>query len=102
MRQNFGDYWQETGIVEKNKKIWKNLLTKDDAGDIISKLSARAGAPQNRQVQGQKKVWKNQKKFLTKDQSCGMIIPAAESERRAPCKLNNVTNTKHQKDWLLK
>ena len=28
------------------------------------------------------------------------MIPAAENERRAPCKLNNVTNEKHQKDWL--
>ena len=47
----------------------------------------------------EKRVEKNLKKCLTKAGQCGKIIPAA-AERCAPCKLNNVTNTKHQKDWL--
>ena len=42
-----------------------------------------------------KKLEKTLKKLLTRSKRCGKITPAA-AKRCVPCKLNNVTNTKHQ------
>ena len=67
---------------------------------IYASRSARAAATGRTADARTKKDQKDRKKFLTKGLKCGKIMPAAESERRVPCKLNNVTNTKHQKDWL--
>ena len=61
---------------------------------------ARAAHHSGAEDEAQKKIEKILKKCLTKQTRCGMIIPAAEDEWRAPCKLNNETNTKHQKEWL--
>ena len=43
----------------------------------------------------QKSLKKARKKFLTKRAECGKI-KTRRTKRRVPCKLNNVTNEKHQ------
>ena len=69
-------------------------------GNLI-KLSARA-APATEEAADErtKEFEKTRKKFLTKRTRCGRI-KTRRLERRVPCKLNNVTNEKHQiRIWL--
>ena len=95
----------ETGEPSRERKNFeksrKKFLTKADrCGKIWNRCDS------NRRLESceweNKKVQKTWKKFLTKAWECGKIKARRWGERRAPCKLNNVTNTKHQKDWLFK
>ena len=97
------------------EKRWKKVLTKREGFGILTKLSARwwAAAESERKklltvklkcgnlnrllrIQdgpGVKNFWK---KFLTSGMKSS-IIAMFRRERRAPCKLNNVTKRKHQR-----
>ncbi len=59
-----------------------------------------ANSDEKLRMRSEKELEKSSKRGLTKAKRCGKIIPAAE-ERRVPCKLNNVTNTKHQKEMVV-
>ena len=97
------------------EKRWKRVLTKREGFGILTKLSARWWAVVEserkklltaklkcgnlnrllriRDGPGVKNFWK---KFLTSGMKSS-IIAMFRRERRAPCKLNNVTKRKHQK-----
>ena len=54
-------------------------------------------------VSTKKDFEKSRKKYLTKLRSCGKIVnvPRQSGAGRVPCKLNNVTNEKHQSSTSL-
>ena len=90
---------------KKYEKVWKNLkkcLTKENERGNIIRLSARAAKPgeqsANESTNEFEKTWK---RCLTKKRRCGKI-KARRWKRCAPCKLNNVTNTKHQNELVVK
>ena len=88
---------------KKGWKTWKKFLTKRTERGILIKSLARAARITSKEQRMKElwKVWKNLKKFLTKRKRCVIIKTRCGTEtwaaRCAPCKLNNVTNTKHQK-----
>ena len=85
-----GRGWKRVKGWKKLWKSWKKHLTKESWCDKITKLSeAESGASKVL-----KKLWK---KYLTSSKKCGKIknVPPPR-RRRVPCKLNNVTNEKHQ------
>ena len=58
--------------------------------------------PKTREWESWKKFEKTWKKLLTKGKGCAKIqIRRDKFARCVPCKLNNVTNTKHQKDLVV-
>ena len=57
-------------------------------------------APRSGVGKREKDLKKIRKKFLTKARGCAKIATVPPM-RRAPCKLNNVTNEKHQTETFL-
>ena len=79
------------------EKSWKKGLTSEGRPDTIYRLSR---ADPRREPRTKKKFEKTWKKFLTNAERCGKIATVPPM-RRAPCKLNNVTNEKHQTETFL-
>ena len=79
------------GGYKKIKEISKRVLTSGAGGGILSKLFGTTGC------EPRKNFKKRRKKWLTNERRPD-IIAMFRRERRAPCKLNNVTKRKHQTD----
>jgi hypothetical protein len=79
------------GGYKKIKEIAKKVLTSGGRSGILSKLFGTTGC------EPQKTSKKRRKKWLTNEERPD-IIAMFRRERRAPCKLNNVTKRKHQTD----
>ena len=79
------------GGYKKIKEISKRVLTRGGRGGILSKLFGTTGC------EPRKNFKKRRKKWLTNERRPD-IIAMFRRERRAPCKLNNVTKRKHQTD----
>ena len=83
-----------TGSWKSFQEIEKKGLTKRASSGRISKLF------EGREIEkrARKKIWKSRKKYLTNDLECAKIanVPPLRRAGRVPCKLNNVTNEKHQ------
>ncbi|MHA5220654.1 hypothetical protein [Dysosmobacter sp. Phy] len=84
--------------MEKIDRTSKNIhkpgkrgLTFPKAFGILTKLSGTSDTERNT---GKQKI---PKKVLTSHELCGTVF-LTRRERRAPCKLNNVTKRKHQTD----
>ena len=76
---------------KKIKEISKKVLTRRGRSGILSKLFGTTGC------EPRKNFKKRRKKWLT-NEGRPDIIAMFRRERRAPCKLNNVTKRKHQTD----
>ena len=87
---------QAVGSEKRLEKSWKKGLTSEGEPDIIYRLS-QTGLRREARTKKFEKTWK---KFLTNAREC-VKIATVPPMRRAPCKLNNVTNEKHQTDTFL-
>ena len=93
--------------LKKVWKTWKKFLTKrTECGNLIESAArpARDNLEERRMKELQKSLKKLEKSSWQSENDVLSLKTAATSSLRcAPCKLNNVTNTKHQKgDGCLK
>ena len=88
---------QTVGSKKRLEKSWKKGLTSEGEPDIVYRLSQAESSDESRERKKFEKTWK---KFLTNARECAKIVTVPPM-RRAPCKLNNVTNEKHQTETFL-
>ena len=98
---------REIESLKKVWKTWKKFLTKrTECGNLIESAAkpARDNLERAANERTQKSLKKLEKSSWQSENDVLSLKPAATSSLRcAPCKLNNVTNTKHQKgDGCLK
>ena len=84
----------EKTLKKVEKSSWQRLTDVVRCETVATATAALRAANERT-----KKFKKLEKSSWQKLESVVRSKPAA-AERCAPCKLNNVTNTKHQKDWL--